>query len=675
MQPTEGRCGDGMCNASESAESCPQDCVKATPVLSPTDTPIPTPLPSPIYTATPPAPVFQTITPANANQVALLNRLGQGPLQDMAWLPDGETLAASYPLGISLYDTETMIERQFLATDAWARKLTVGADSHYLATVTDEGFELWDVETGRLVHRLDLPYCGRHMALSPDGLTLAESCQDPDSAVRLWDVSSGEIRLTLATLRQGLSGLAFTPDGQTLVTGSARDYSDPNDTPVRFWDVETGQPLPVEGDLRDAPGSIGNLAYSPDGRLLAGSALSEVYVWDAVSGVIVHILDSWAMSLAFSPDTRLLASGSSDDIAKIWDVTSGQEILTIEGHTDDVIRVAFSPAPLSDTGGILLATATATDGVQLWDLTTGQRVAGHSIVGHTDSVEAVAFSPDGRLLATGSTDETVWLWDTASGQPQRVLSAPRAGDGTWPACFWSLAFSPDGTTLAAGSTDAVVRLWDVASGQPVRVLEDPMRLVDAVAFSPDGRLLAAGDTPSLWLWDAASGELLYSVENPPTTLSVSFSPDGQMLATGNGSGWIGLWDVDSGELRREMKASNNAAIAVFSPDGQTLASGSSGFAEDYAVRLWDVGSGEVLHTLEGHTTDVKDVAFSPDGRLLASCDSDGIVRLWDVAAAQQVQVLEQEWGVYTIAFSPDGAVLATGGFDYLVRLWGVKPGE
>jgi WD40 repeat protein len=660
--PREGRCGDGVCNASEDAQSCPQDCAQSTPVPSPTDTPTPTVAP-------------QVISPANANQVTLLQRLGQGALRDMAWLPGGQTIAASYPTGISLYDGETMVERQFLSTDAWSMRLAVSPDGHYLALVTDEGLQVWDVETTQLVHKLDMPFCGRHLALSPDGLTLAEGCQGYDSVVRLWDVSSGKIRLRLAPLSQGLSGLAFSPDGQTLVTSSGRDYADPDDTPLRFWDVETGEALPVEGDLSDAPSSVGSLVYSPDGRLLAGRALSEVYVWDAVGGMKVQVLDRRAATLAFSPDSKLLAWGSSDDIATIWDVSSGHEVLTIQGHSDDVIRVAFSPLPLADTGVLLLGTATARDGVQLWDVATGQRVAGHTTVGHTNSVEAAAFSPDGRLLATGSTDETVWLWDAASGQPQRVLTAPRAGDGTWPTCFWSLGFSPDGTTLAAGSTDAAVRLWDVARGELVRVLEDPMRLVHAVAYSPDGRLLAAGDTPRLWLWDVASGELLYRVENPPTTLSVSFSPEGQMLATGNGFGWIRLWDVDSGELLREMKASNNSAIAVFSPDGQTLASGSSGFAEDYAVRLWDVASGEVLHTLEGHTADVKDLVFSPDGRILVSCDRDGIIRLWDVATAQQVQALEQEWGVNTVAFSPDGGVLATGGFDHLVRLWGVRPGE
>jgi WD40 repeat protein len=294
-------------------------------------------------------------------------------------------------------------------------------------------------------------------------------------------------------------------------------------------------------------------------------------------------------------------------------------------------------------------------------------------------VSALAYSPDGRYLAAASSDERLWLWETDSQQPPRTLSAPSLPGSPWCACYWSLAFqpaAPDGrTVVAAGSTDAAVRFWDVDSGQLLDVWEAPGALVYGLAYSPDGRLLAAGDGDgSLLLWDLDSGLSALPrlrLDNPPTVLSISFQPDGRWLATGSGSGLIRIWDRTSGELRRELRASDNPVRATFSPDGRLLAAGSGGFAPDYAVRLWDPANGQLVRTLEGHTTDVKDLAFSPDGRLLVTCDGDGITRLWAVTTGQALQILEQPWSTDSVAFDPAGTAFATGGFDGLVRIWGL----
>jgi WD40 repeat protein len=225
-----------------------------------------------------------------------------------------------------------------------------------------------------------------------------------------------------------------------------------------------------------------------------------------------------------------------------------------------------------------------------------------------------------------------------------------------------------------------VRLWDVESGKLLGTSQALSDLIYGVGFSPDGRRLAAGDTDGLlWVWDLAApleaGPLL-SLDNGGVIVSLSFnpappSPGVHVLATGSGFGAIRVWDVDTGTLVREMEGSHNSVQAVYSPDGSTLAAGDSGWAEEFPVRLWDPGSGELRRTLMGHTKDVDGLAFTPDGQVLASGDWDGFTRLWDVATGKQLQVLEQSSSVKSAAFHPDGGRLVTAGFDGLVSIWGV----
>jgi len=302
--------------------------------------------------------------------------------------------------------------------------------------------------------------------------------------------------------------------------------------------------------------------------------------------------------------------------------------------------------------------------------------------GHADDVSSVAFDPDGNTLATGSYDGTIRLWDAKTRQP---LGSPLQGHGDW---VKSVAFSPDGGLLASGSADETVMLWDMRTHQR---LDPPLKghtgRVQGVAFSPEGKTLASGsDDKTVILWDVETGRCLGRLDHTNPVYSVAFSPpDGRVLAAAScgeqveGSceqGAIFLWDVDSQQFDGSpLVGHDDWVISVaFSPDGKTLASGSL----DGSVLRWDVAAHQAAGPpLAGHTKRVPTVAFSPDGDTLASGSWDNTIVLWDIAASPPLsQRLEgHTLGVRSVAFSHDGRTLASGSSDNTAILWDLKAAQ
>ena len=375
-------------------------------------------------------------------------------------------------------------------------------------------------------------------------------------------------------------------------------------------------------------------------------------------------------SLAFSADAQRLAGAFEDKTVRVWDLATGQEAFTLTGHTDAVNGVAFSP------DGRSLASASTDKTVRVWDLATGQGAV--TLKGHTGAVNGVAFSPDGQRLASASSDGTVKVWDVARGAEIRTLNGPGSVS--------CVAFNPDGRRLATAGN--LVKLWDTSFGREILSLKGYRLWVYCVAFSPDGKRLAgASEDRTVRVWDAGTGEEMYSLTgHTDGVIFVAFSSDGQRLASASRDGTMKLWDafgLPVFSLKESVGFAPGGVLAI-SPDGKRLARACWIKAEKVrgAVTVWDTDTGLEARSLTGHTGTVTSVAFSPDGKRLASASEDKTVKVWDADTGREALSLgHKNFVVQTVAFSPDGRRLASGsGYgrrsqDGWLKVWDMDTGR
>ncbi len=553
-----------------------------------------------------------------------------------------------------------------IGTTRWRHDATIvglaySADGKRLVSASSQtGLAILDAVTGRRIRSLESgPVRTGPVAISADGKRVAALQGD----VGIWDVESGE---EVGRFGTRIFGFALAPDGKQMVTLSW------SQGPL-LWKSED------EIVLADLPKS--SSAVVLPGKLLLLDADRRLRVWDLATRKEQGPLEQDTLlreggsqgQLAASADGRTIAARDKGAI-RLWDGRTGKAKRSIP-IADDQIPVQATDFLALSADGRTVALA-GNDRLLAFDCQSGKERFRRL---EPNLCAALALSPDGRTIAWSVRRvPTIYRWDLDAGR-ELPLGVGRQ------TAFHSLDFALDGSRLATSGDGAAVRVWKLDLTRPSKDQLKPLLLPTGenpsrrpggkCAWSPDGKRLALARSPEgIALRDPATGELVRTLAGPKECRATAFSADGRLLAVGDNhlgkadspEGQVWVWEVDTGRLVRTLKGHGGPVRSLaFSGDGKQLASGSDG------VRLWDL-KGNLVQHFKSPNGLIDTLTFTRDGQALIA--GGEAAQVWDLATGEELHRLSADARQLEVALSPDGRVLATGGADAVVRLWDLATG-
>ncbi len=542
--------------------------------------------------------------------------------------------------------------------------------------------------------------------ISPDGSQIAVGSS---SGVWLYDANTGA-ELALFTNHTSQFGpVAFSPDGKTLASGLFKD--------ILLWDIATGNQL---NSFKNDIGRIKALSFTEDSKSLqCENHIDSVKLWDITTGKkkldfrpksldslgralkLLSGSDHTASDLFLNKENRgIFALGFEDGKIRLEDANTGKHIKTLFDRKEQIQQLLFSP------DGTLLVSHAPNDSLRLWDVNTGEQIT--ALTENPILWGILKFSKDGKTLVSQSKDGNLEVWDVPTTEHRTTLS--RKLDGR----ISVMAFSEDGKKIAAANPIGEIRLWDADTGNELFTFKtEHTELLTSLAFSPEGNSLASGYLYSIQVWNTSTPIKLYKhIKTTGFSDALVFSPEGNTVTNIDSFTYnekindgiakeslvstLSVWDISMGQKQSDfpIKSYNETKVQgnitsttyhalggeaiAFSQNGYMLATVQNvgGAKEDnrFSVLTWDVPNGEIHYTLKGHTDKIKALAFTPNGRTLASGGEDGTVRIWDVSTGTQMFNLPLG-KTGALAITADGKILATTNSPFKIKLWDIENGK
>ena len=533
------------------------------------------------------------------------------------------------------------------------------SDGTRIALATSTGIHLFDAKDLAKLRTIETAYFIKSIAFSDNDRTIVAVSSHGD--ILKFKTDDGSFIGGIQGGYKDLRNVRVSPDASMIALDGFR--SENYTRALELISVDDGG-LVTELTMDNFYSSLSSLSFSPDNRWIAAiGSDGKIYLWDARGGGFIRAMTdsvSGIYHIAFSPDSTTLGSLSNDGAITLWNVADGKHVQTYEGHGTYIPALAFS----SD-GTRIIYRAGEEGMIRIRNI--GDGVLANSFQNEVGAGwgGSITVSPDGRSFLLIVQNRSISLWDIDRG----VVVASWSGFSDY---LSTVAISADGKFLVSDSEYGDV--WQIEQGRKVQtILATPGYNGSPIVSKTNQLLYNSNEGASIWSW--TNGRLVKVRELAYIYFSegMSLSPDGAILATSNGTD-IELWDTsNSSKINNLSGHTDNISDTAFSPDGSRLASASY----DNTIVIWDLAAGSAEYTLKDHLGQVYTLAFSPDGKVLASSGYDGLIIFWDVKDGKAVTSIELPPRVYaqSLSFSPNGEILAAGSDDGAIYFWETSTGK